>query len=379
MKKPLVLLGSTGSIGTQALDVVRALKIRVEGLAADRNIACLEQQAREFLPRRVAVREKSCYRALKTALADTAVAVTAGEEAVAELAAAPGAQVLNSIVGIAGLAPTLAAIGAGNDLALANKETLVAAGELVMRRAAEQGIRLLPVDSEHSAIFQCLNGENRDRIERVLLTASGGPFFGKTREELTHVTAADALKHPNWAMGAKITADSATLMNKGLELIEAMHLFSLPPEKITVLVHRQSIVHSAVEFQDGAVIAQLGAADMRLPIQYALSFPDRLPCPGKKLSLFGCGALSFERPDEETFSCLRLAKEAAKAGGLLPCVLNGANEAAVGLFLEGKLPFLAIAETVGRALEAVPVPEQVSLPNVLEADRAAREFVWSIV
>lgn len=378
MRKPLVLLGSTGSIGTQALDVARALGLRIEGLAANQNIRLLEQQAREFLPRRVAVRDKTKYQTLKTALSDTSIEVTAGEEAVDALAAAPGVKVLNSVVGIAGLSPTLAAIDAGNDLALANKETLVAAGELVMRRAAERNIALLPVDSEHSAIFQCLNGENRDRIERVLLTASGGPFFGRTREELLTVTAEDALRHPNWSMGAKITVDSATLMNKGLELIEAMRLFSLPSEKITVMVHRQSIVHSAVEFQDGAVIAQLGAPDMRLPIQYALTYPERRPCPGEKLSLFDCGALTFERPDEETFPCLALAKQAAARGGLAPCVLNGANEAAVSLFLMGKLSFPAIAETVGRALETVSGPDSYGLSDVLAADRAAREFVLSI-
>ncbi|MEG1773639.1 MAG: 1-deoxy-D-xylulose-5-phosphate reductoisomerase, partial [Oscillospiraceae bacterium] len=294
--------GSTGSIGVQTLEVVKQLGCAVQGLAAYQNTALLEQQAREYHPCCVAIGDSSRYLSLKRALADTDILVTAGSDAVCALAAAPDAgTVLNAVVGIAGLPATLAALAAHNPLALANKESLVTAGALVMERARQAQSVLLPVDSEHSAIFQCLNGENRDRIRKILLTASGGPFFGKSRNQLESVTVADALRHPNWHMGKKITVDSASLMNKGLELIEAMHLFGVMPDQIEIVVHRQSILHSAVEFDDGAVMAQLGAPDMRLPIQYALTWPDRLACPATSLSLFDVGCLTFERADLETF------------------------------------------------------------------------------
>jgi 1-deoxy-D-xylulose-5-phosphate reductoisomerase len=378
MTDTITLLGSTGSIGTQTLEVAKPLGIRVQALAAGQNITLLEQQAREFHPRFVAVGEKRCYPALKAALADTPIRVEAGSEAVAALAASPDAgTVVNAVVGIAGLSATLAAVDAGNTLALANKESLVTGGDLVRAALARSGSAMLPVDSEHSAIFQCLNGEPRDRIKKILLTASGGPFFGKTRAQLADVTLADALHHPNWSMGKKITIDSATLMNKGLEVIEAMHLFDVPPDKIEVLVHRQSIVHSAVEFEDGAVIAQLGAPDMRLPIQYALTHPDRLPCPGRALSLFDVGALTFDRPDAETFSCFSAAMDAARRGGLAPCAVNGANEAAVALFLEGKIRFLDIGTLVQGALSAYHDRTAASISDVMEVDAEARAYVAS--
>jgi len=378
MTERITLLGSTGSIGLQTLEVARTLGIRVQALAAGHQVEALAQQAREFCPRRVAIGDLSCYTQLKALLADTAIEVSAGEEAVAALAAAPDAgTVVNAVVGIAGLRATLAAAAAGNPIALANKESLVAGGSLVKAALAASHAPLLPVDSEHSAIFQCLNGEPRDRIRKILLTASGGPFFGMKRDALARVTVADALRHPNWSMGKKITVDSATMMNKGLEVIEAMHLFDVPPERIEVVVHRQSIVHSAVEFSDGAVIAQLGAPDMRLPIQYALTYPDRLPCPAKPLSLFEAGTLTFARPDIETFACFAAALSAAKRGGLAPCCLNGANEEAVALFLAGRIRFLEIGELVCGALDAVADRQAASIEDVLAVDTAAREYVRS--
>ena len=378
MTEKITLLGSTGSIGTQTLQVAGALGIRVRALAAGSSVDLLERQAREWMPDVVAIADKSRYAALSSALADTHIRVEAGEEAVEALAASSDAGVVvNAVVGIAGLRATLAAVGAANPLALANKESLVTGGELVRAAQERSGSALLPVDSEHSAIFQCLNGEPRDRIRKILLTASGGPFFGKTKEELRSVTVSDALCHPNWSMGKKITVDSATLMNKGLEVIEAMWLFGVPSERIEVLVHRQSIVHSAVEFDDGAVIAQLGAPDMRLPIQYALTYPDRMIGPSKRLSLFDAGALTFERPDAETFVCFAAAMEAARRGGLAPCAVNGANEAAVALFLNGKIPFLKIGELVLGALEAYQERAARGVSDVMEVDAAAREFVAS--
>ena len=376
MTEKITLLGSTGSIGTQTLDVAKVLGIRIHALTAHTSIRLLEQQAREFCPRLVAVADKSLYPALSSALADTPVRVEAGEDAIEALAASPDAgTVVNAVVGIAGLRATLAAANAGNPLALANKESLVTGGDLVKAALAASKSAMLPVDSEHSAIFQCLNGERRDRIKKILLTASGGPFYGKTKEELLHVTLDEALRHPNWSMGKKITVDSATMMNKGLEVIEAMWLFDVPPEQIEVLVHRQSIVHSAVEFADGAIIAQLGAPDMRLPIQYALTYPDRVPGPSKTLSLFDAGALTFDRPDPETFLCFSAALRAAKLGGLAPCTVNGANEAAVALFLAGKLRFADIGTLVTGALEAYVPSTAQSVADVLGADTAAREYV----
>lgn len=377
MNKSITVLGSTGSIGRQTLDVAKNLNLKVTGLCAQSSVALLEQQAREFNPRCVAIGDSSLYGSMKTALADTDIKVTAGEQAIEELAAEKADVVLDSIVGIAGLGAALSACKAGNTLALANKEALVTGGKLVTEAAKHNNVEIIPVDSEHSAIFQCLNGENRDRIKRIILTASGGPFFGRKPDELKNITPAQALKHPNWSMGRKISIDSATLMNKGLELIEAMHLFAVGADKIDIHVHRQSIIHSAVEFSDGAVMAQLGTADMRIPIQYAVTYPDRLPSPAKPLSLFETGALTFERPDTETFKCLKAAMEAAKLGGLYPCAVNGANEQAVALFLDNKIGFLQIGELVSKALQLDLKKTELTVENVYAVDKAARELVLS--
>ena len=380
MNKTIAILGSTGSIGTQSLDVARKHGFKVDVLAANSNIELLEQQIREFKPSAVAVINEAAAKELKIKVADTATEVLSGQEAVEFVAANNNAGiVLNSIVGIAGLKPTLAAIEAGKDIALANKETLVTGGHLVKKAVAKKGVKLLPVDSEHSAIFQCLQGAPKGSLKKIILTASGGPFFNKTEEELKNVTPADALKHPNWSMGAKITIDSASLMNKGLEVIEAVHLFDISPDNIEVVVHRQSIVHSAVELTDGAVIAQLGTPDMRLPIQYALTYPERYDCPSGSLNLFEIGNLTFERPDYETFKPLGAAISAIKSGGLKPCAVNGANEAAVALFLEGKIGFLDIGKIVCAALEAQKDVSDYSLSDVFEADKAARELALSFI
>ena len=375
MEKSIVILGSTGSIGTQALDVARAHGYRVRGLAAGKNVKLLEQQAREFLPEIVAVSDENAALELKTRLADTNIKVFSGDSGVEELATYKCDTLLNAIVGIAGLRPTLAAINAGNEIALSNKETLVAAGDVVMKLAAEKGVRILPVDSEHSAIFQCLQGVPEGALSKILLTASGGPFFGKIVEELENVTPEKALNHPNWDMGAKITIDSATMMNKGLEVIEAMHLFSVNAEDIEILIHRQSILHSAVELRDGGVIAQLGAPDMRLPIQYALTYPQRLPCPGHSLSLTDVCELTFHKPDFNTFRCLSTCIEAAKQRGLKPAAANGANEEAVALFLNNKISFLKIGELVEGAMNNQSAKANYTIEDVFAADRAAREFV----
>ncbi len=374
--KTISLLGSTGSIGRQAISVCKRLDYTVIGLTANESITLLEEQARLLKPKRVAIACEEKYRQLKTALADTDIKVLAGTEGVCEIAASiDNGIVLNAIVGIAGLRPTLAAIEAGTNIALANKETLVAGGELVMALARERGVSILPVDSEHSAIFQCLQAGAHNRIERIILTASGGPFFGRDRAQLENVTIEAALKHPNWSMGAKITVDSATLMNKGLEVIEAVRLFGVQPDKIEVVVHRESMIHSAVEFADGAVIAQLGLPDMCLPIQYALSYPERIHIPGKRLSLTEIGRLSFAVPDTDTFVCLDACKRAVLLGGLMPAVVNGAGEAAVGLFLKGEIPFLSIGDAVLQAMESVSAIGRITLPEILEADMRAREFV----
>lgn len=375
MKKKIAVLGSTGSIGMQSLDVARKHGFEVCAVAAGSNIKLLEEQIREFKPELAAVTDTAAGKLLRSAVADTATKVIFGEGAAAELAASTKADtVINSIVGIAGLKPTLAAIGAGKDVALANKETLVTAGTLVKRAVAQSGVRLLPVDSEHSAIFQCLQGVSPGSLKRILLTASGGPFFKKTAEELKNITPKDALKHPNWSMGAKITIDSATLMNKGLEVIEAVHLFDVRPDDITVVVHRQSIIHSAVELTDGAVIAQLGTPDMRLPIQYALTYPERYECPSGRLDLFETGTLTFDRPDTETFRCLPACINAIKCGGLKPAAVNGANEEAVRLFLNGRISFLDISDIVCEALENQKVTDTYTVDDVFEADAAAREI-----
>ena len=376
-KRSISLLGSTGSIGRQTLDVAAALDLPVRALTAHRSVALLEEQARRFRPELAVCVDEAAAADLKIRLSDTSVRVLAGEEGLLEAAALPSADtVVTAVVGIAGLRPTLAAIRAGKRIALANKETMVCAGELVMAEARRWGAEIVPVDSEHSAIFQCLQGcKDRGEVKRLILTASGGPFFGRSREELEGVTLEQALKHPNWAMGAKITVDSATLMNKGLEFIEAMRLYELPPEKISIVVHRESIVHSLVEYCDNAVLAQLGAADMRLPIQYALTWPERAPGPAEPLDLLTCPSLTFQAPDPEAFPCLALALEAARTGGTATAILNGANEAAVGLFLDRRIGFMDIARQVAGAMEQVRVVQNPDLEQIFQADQAAREAV----
>ncbi|MBC3937414.1 1-deoxy-D-xylulose-5-phosphate reductoisomerase [Anaerotruncus massiliensis (ex Liu et al. 2021)] len=375
MKKTIALLGSTGSIGTQTLRCCKNLGYGVDVLAANRNAALLETQAREFHPRCVVVSDKTAYADLKTRLADTDIRLLAGVEGMCEAASLPGVDVVcNAVVGMVGLRPTLAAIAAKKTVALANKETLVAGGRLVMDAAEENGVDLLPVDSEHSAIFQSLQGNDRAALKKIILTASGGPFRGKTAKELEGMTAADALRHPNWSMGAKITVDSATLMNKGLEFIEAMWLFGLSPDQIEIVVHPQSVVHSAVEYADGAVIAQMGTPDMAVPIQYALTWPHRAPTDARRLSLTDYGSLTFEKPDCGTFVCLDICIEAARRSGLYPCAVNAANEYAVGRFLAGELKFLDIGRCVGYILErfSCNTDELYTLEEVLEAEDAAR-------
>ena len=381
MRRTLSILGSSGSIGRQALDVAEVCGHEVAAITVNRSAPMAEEQARRFRPRLAVAVDEDAAADLRTRLADTEVKVLSGREGLLEAASLPGADtVVTAIVGVAGLEPTLAAIACGKRIALANKETLVCAGELVMARAREAGAEIVPVDSEHSAIFQCLQGcRDRGEVRRLILTASGGPFFGWSREELAGVTKAQALKHPNWAMGAKITIDSATLMNKGLEFIEAMRLYAMSPEKIQIVVHRESIVHSLVEFQDGALLAQLGSADMRLPIQYALTWPERTPGPAKPLDLLSCPPLTFQRPDPEAFRCLGLALECAERGGTSTAILNGANEAAVGLFLEDKIGFLDIPRLVEAALDRVGVKDNPGLDQILEADRAARQAVYQSV
>lgn len=381
MKRRISILGSTGSIGRQTLDVAESCGFEIAALTVNSSVGLAEEQARKFHPALVVAVDESVAADLKVRLADAETKVLGGAEALMEAASMPQCDtVVTAVVGIAGLKPTLAAIDAGKRIALANKETLVCAGELVMNRAKDRGVDIVPVDSEHSAIFQCLQGSRgRHEIKKIIITASGGPFYGKGCEELSLVTKAQALKHPNWAMGAKITIDSATLMNKGLEFIEAMRLYELPPEQIDIAVHRESIVHSLVEFKDGAILAQLGTADMRLPIQYALTWPDRTEGPATALDLFSCPPLSFARPDTETFRCLALALECAKKGGTSTAILNGANEAAVALFLEDRISFLDIAQLVEGALNRVPTIQNPSLDNILAADREARAAVYELL
>ena len=377
MSKSISVLGSTGSIGRQTLQVAEELGLRVVALTAGRQIDLLEQQARQFRPCLAAVYEESAARELRERLRGLPIEVMSGMEglvAAAELAEAD--TVVTAVMGSVGLEPTLAAIRKKKRIALANKETLVCAGELVMAEAKKYGAEIVPVDSEHSAIFQSLQGcKDRGEIKRLLLTCSGGPFFGKTFAELEHMTAADALRHPNWTMGAKITIDSATLMNKGLEIIEAMRLYGLPLAQVEAVIHRQSIVHSLVEFRDGAMLAQLGTPDMKLPIRYALTYPYRAETPDRTLDLLACGALTFSAPDEETFPCLRIAKECAAAGGTACAIMNGANEVAVAQFLRGEIGFNDIPRRVEQALSRVAVKYQPSLGDILEADRSGREAV----
>ena len=381
MSKTISILGSTGSIGRQTLEVAEQLGLTVAAITAHSSVALAEEQARKFRPRLVIMTDEAAAKDLKARLADTEIKVHGGVSALSTAATLPGVDtVVTAVVGMVGLKPTLAAIRERKRVALANKETLVCAGELVMAAAERSGAEIVPVDSEHSAIFQCVQGcTDRGEIRRLILTCSGGPFYGMTAEEVSRKTRADALRHPNWTMGPKITVDCATLMNKGLEFIEAMRLYSMPPEKIQIAIHRESIVHSLVEFEDGAILAQLGSADMCLPIQYALTWPERTPGPAKPLDLLSCPPLTFQKPDPETFRCLGLALECAERGGTSTAILNGANEAAVALFLEEKITFLDISRLVEATLERVPVVKSPSLDDIFQADCAAREAVYHCV
>lgn len=373
--KTISLIGSTGSIGTQTLDVCRQHNIKVAALAAHRNIKLLEEQAREFKPKLVCVYDEGLYGDLRDRLSDMSVKVLRGMEGLCEIAASEADLFVNSVVGMVGLLPTLTAIENGKDVALANKETLVAGGQLVMSAAERKGVKLYPIDSEHSAIFQCLQGNRREQLNKIILTASGGPFFGKKKSELKNVTPEEALKHPNWSMGNKITIDSATLMNKGLEFIEARWLFGVAPENIEIVVNRESVIHSAVEYRDYSVIAQLGVPDMKIPIQYALLYPERADCDVKPLSLTDYGTLTFAKPDLETFDCLAGCIEAIKMGGAYPCIVNAVNEEAVGLFLSREIPFLKIGELVLSALRDLPKMPAESYEDIKNAEAAAREYV----
>lgn len=377
--KKIAILGSTGSIGTQTLDVVREQgDIQVVAMAAGRNITLLEKQVREFHPKLVAVWEEKDANALKNNLRDIEVNVVYGMEGLLEVSVIPEAEILvTAIVGMLGIRPTIAAIEAGKDIALANKETLVTAGHLIMPLAARKGVAILPVDSEHSAIFQCLQGKADNKIHKILLTASGGPFRGKKREELSKVQVEDALKHPNWSMGRKITIDSATLVNKGLEVMEAKWLFGVELEQIQVVVHPQSVVHSMVEYADGAVIAQLGTPDMRLPIQYALYYPSRRNLSGEKLDFYQLSDLTFEAPDTETFTGLKLAIQAMKQGGNVPTIFNAANEKAVALFLNRKISFLEIPEIIGESMENIQYIQQPDVDKILETEAETYAFIES--
>ena len=380
MVKCVSLLGSTGSIGRQSLDIIsRMPEIRVCALTAGTSVERMAQQCREFLPELAVMSTQEAAQQLADAVKDLPIRVSWGEEGLIEAATMKEADcVITAVVGMVGLKPTLAAIRARKRIGLANKETLVCAGELVMAEAEKYGAEIIPVDSEHSAIFQCLMGCGQKReISKLILTCSGGPFFGMTREQLTKVTKADALRHPNWKMGAKITVDCATLMNKGLEVIEAMRLYRMPLEQVDVVIHRQSIVHSLVEFVDGAVMAQLGSPDMRLPIQLALTYPERTDCPVDRLDLTTCGALTFSKPDMENFPCLQLARDCAAAGGTACPVMNGANEEAVAMFLRDEIGFYDIYSLVSRAVEQVPFIREPSLEQILESDRLARAAVRS--
>lgn len=382
MKKAGVL-GSTGSIGTQTLEIVRKYpdRLQVSALAAGSNVALLEKQVREFKPKLAVMWSEKAAADLRRRLSDLEITVACGMEGLLQMAAMPEMDILvTAIVGMIGIRPTIEAIRTHKDIALANKETLVTAGHLIMPLAQENGVRILPVDSEHSAIFQSLQGEKKSQVSKILLTASGGPFRGKTRKDLEHMRAEDALKHPNWSMGKKVTIDSSTLVNKGLEVMEAGWLFDVGLSDIQVVIHPESILHSAVEYQDGAVIGQLGVPDMKLPIQYALFYPDRYPVPGnKRLDLFDIAKLTFEKPDMETFRGLKLAFEAAKTGGTMPTVFNAANEKAVSLFLDNKIRFLQIAEVIEAAMEVHRVVEDPDVAQILEAERAAHESVLGCV
>ena len=375
--KKIGILGSTGSIGTQTLEIVRSNPdLQVIALAAGSNVSLMEQQVREFHPMLAVMGSEEAAADLKNRIADTDTRVSSGMEGMLELAILPQMEVLvTAIVGMIGIRPTIAAIKAGKTIALANKETLVTAGHIIMPLAKEKGVSILPVDSEHSAIFQSMHGENRERVSKILLTASGGPFRGKKTEELQDITVEDALKHPNWSMGRKITVDSATLVNKGLEVMEAKWLFDVEPEQIQVVVHPQSIIHSMVEYVDGGIMAQLGMPDMKLPIQYALFYPDRRPMDGRRVDFFALKSISFEEPDVKTFRGLQLAYDAIAAGGSMPTVFNAANEKAVGLFLDKKIRFLAIYDLIQGAMEQHKVIANPTVDEILEAEAQAHAYI----
>ena len=380
MVKCVSILGSTGSIGRQSLDVISRMDMRVAALTAGTSVNRMAEQCREFQPVLAVMATEEAAQKLQSQIADLPTRVSWGEEGLIDAATMEGVDcVITAVVGMLGLKPTLAAIRAGKRIGLANKETLVCAGELVMREAKAYNAEIIPVDSEHSAIFQCLMGiRDKREVKKLILTCSGGPFYGMKREELTHVTRADALKHPNWKMGEKITIDCATLMNKGLEVIEAMRLYDLPLEQVAVVIHRQSIVHSLVECIDGAVMAQMGAPDMRLPIQLSLTYPQRMECPVDALDLTTCGALTFAKPDMEAFPCLKLAMDCAAKGGNACAVMNGANEAAVALYLQDKIGFYDIYDLVLGAVNSVPFIKEPDLEQILESDQLARKYVAEI-
>ena len=375
--KKIAILGSTGSIGTQTLEVVENNpELKVVALAAGSSVEKLESQIRKFHPVIAAMWSEEAAVDLRSRVADLPVKIVSGMDGLLEIAVLPEAEVLvTAIVGMIGIRPTIAAIKAGKDIALANKETLVTAGHIIMPLAKECGVSILPVDSEHSAIFQSLNGEPANRVSKILLTASGGPFRGKTREQLAGVQVEDALKHPNWTMGRKITIDSSTLVNKGLEVMEAKWLFGVELEQIQVVVHPQSVIHSMVEYVDGAIIAQLGTPDMKLPIQYALFYPDRRPMPGKRLDFYELGQITFEKPDVETFTGLKLAYQAMKAGGSMPTVYNAANEKAVGLFLNRKISYLQIPELIEESMTVHKVIENPTVEEILETEQAVYDYI----
>ncbi len=377
--KRIAILGSTGSIGSQTLQIVREQgDIEVVALAAGQNVPLLEQQIREFKPKTAALWSEEAAKELESRLLDTDVKILSGMEGLLTIARMEGYEILvTAVVGMLGIRPTMAAVEAGKTIALANKETLVTAGHLIMPMAAEKGVPILPVDSEHSAIFQSLNGEGSNRIQRILLTASGGPFRGRKREELKNVQLEDALKHPNWSMGRKITIDSATLVNKGLEVMEATWLFDVRPEQVQVVVHPQSVIHSMVEYEDGGIMAQLGTPDMRLPIQYALYYPNRRPLSGKRIDFFELGAMTFEKPDMETFSGLSLAYRALKEGGNIPTAYNAANEKAVSLFLQRKIAFLEIPEIIQGSMEQVTYRKTPALDEILETEQEVYQWIES--
>lgn len=381
MAEKITILGSTGSIGTQTLDVVREIGgIEVKALTANKNIDLLEKQIREFRPDMAAVMDEMLAEKLRQRLAGWDIKILSGMDGLIEAAVYETSDtVVTSVVGNIGIVPTFEAIRAGKDIALANKETLVSAGELIIKAVREHNVSIYPVDSEHSAIFQCLRGNSRNKIRRIILTASGGPFRGKTRDELKNVTAADALKHPNWNMGRKVTIDSASLMNKGLEVIEAKWLFGVDVDDIEVLVHPQSIVHSAVEYEDGAVIAQLGEPDMRVPIQYALTCPERVKNSFPKIDFAKRNSLTFEHPDTDTFKCLSFAYRAVRTGGTMPTAMNGANETAVDAFLNNRLGFLDIADIIERTMDSYTVKYDYTVDDLVEADEWARDFAAGLI